>query len=267
MTDPMNDLATAEREARADAAWLSAHGYETSVWVFSTALDNYGPESSRTSYAAGYAVRYAGQLVRDDGTTAEYPTAGLTVYCQDSQLPLDKVLASSRMLVTFGDGWPHEYGPYEPYYVAAWNPRETDLQKDPEVNPGILPHVHMHAMTPFAVAGDGPKRFYDMRLQPAGDLPTGARVRVVATEPDPGQHRTEQDHLFAGKQGVVKHPHHTTPMVELDPEYDPIADTARPHGQLRQFSRDSLEPVTEPCPVCGGTLDQWATGHAPDCKP
>jgi len=25
-------------------------------------------------------------------------------------------------------------------------------------------------------------------------------------------------------------------------------------------------PITPPCPACGGTLDQWADGHAPDCK-
>jgi hypothetical protein len=240
MTDPMNDITTAEAEARADAAWLNAHGYEASVHVFSTALDNYGPESPRTSYAAGYAVQYAGRLVRDDGSRAEHPTAGITVYCQDSQLPLARLLAAGRMLVTYGTGDGRTYGPYAAYYVAGWNPRETDVQRDPVINPGILPHVHMHAMSPL-MGGDGPKRFYDMRLDPAGDLATGTRVRVVADGPAPDG---SPDHLFAGHEGVIRHPHHTTPMVELDPVYDPIADTTRSYGQYRQFRRASLETVT-----------------------
>lgn len=235
-------LVTAEHEARADAAWLNAHGYEASVWVFSTALNCYGPESSRTAYAAGFAVRYAGQLVRDDGSQAEYPTAGVTIYCQDSQLPLTKLLASSRALMAFGDGGGREYGPYEIYYVAAWNPRETDVQRDQEINPGILPHVHMHQMTP-AFYTEGPKRFYDMRLNPAGDLPTGTRVRVIAAEPEDPADGSDRDYLFAGQEGVIRHQNHAAPMVELDPQYDPVADTTRPCGQLRQFSRASLEPI------------------------
>lgn len=246
MNDPVNDIITAEREARADAAWLNAHGYQASVWVFSTALDNYGPESSRTAYAGGFAVKYDGQLVRDDGSMAEYPTAGITIYCQDSQLPLDKLLKDGRALMAFGDGSGRgrEYGPYEIYYVAAWNPRLTDKQRDQEINPGILPHVHMHKMTP-AFYTEGPKRFYDMRLDPAGDLATGTRVRVVATEPEQDASADDYDYLFNGQAGVIKHQHHSTPMVELDPVYDPVADTTRPYGQLRKFSRASLEPVPD----------------------
>ena len=235
MTDPMNDITTAEREARADAAWLSAHGYEASVWTFSTALDNYGPSSSRTSYARGYAVQYAGRLVRDDGSRAEFPSAGITVYCQDSELPLTRLLKDSRALVTFGTGDGRTYGPYTPYYVAGWNPRETDLQRRDQ--PGILPHAHLHKLTPL-IGGDGPKRFFDLRLTQAGDLATGTRVRVIASE---GPHTGD----FTGQEGVIKHPHHDSPMVELDPVYDPVADTTRPYGQLRQFSRASLEPVTD----------------------
>jgi hypothetical protein len=229
-----NDIAVAEREARAAAAWLAAHGYETSVWIFSTALTCYGPESSRTTYAAGYAVRYAGQLVRDDGSRAEHPTAGITVFCQDAQLPLAKLLAAGRALVTFGDGAVNgrDYGPYTPYYVAAWNPRKTDKQRDQSVNPGILPSVILHELTAM-IGGDGPKRFYDLRMDPAGDLATGTRVRVIASE---GPHAGD----FTGQHGVIRHPHRTTPLVELDPVYDPVADTTRPYGQLRQFSRAVL---------------------------
>jgi hypothetical protein len=101
----------------------------------------------------------------------------------------------------------------------------------------------MREMTP-AFYSDGPLRFYDLRLNPAGDLPTGTRVRVVATEPE-GEDRNGGDHLFAGQEGVIKHAHHSTPLVELDPQYDPIADTTRPYGQLHQFSRASLEAITD----------------------
>jgi hypothetical protein len=244
MTDPMNDITTAEREARAHAAWLNAHGYEASVWTFCTALDNYGPESRRTSYARGYAVRYAGRLVRDDGSRADFPTAGITVYCQDDELPLGRLLAAGRALVTFGAGDSREYGPYEPYFVASWNPRKTGRQLDQDINPGILPSVILHKLTPLA-GSDGPKRFYDLRLSPASDLATGTRVRVIAAEPAPGGDTGGYDPLFIGQQGVIRHPHYTHPMVQLDPVYDPVADTTRPYGQLRQFSRASLEPVTD----------------------
>jgi hypothetical protein len=244
-----NDITVAEREARADAAWLAAHGYETSVHVYSTALTCYGPESSRTTYAAGYAVRYAGQLVRDDGSRAEYPTEGITVYCQDGQLPLGRLLAHGRALVSFGTGgW--DYGSFEPYYVAAWNPRESEVQRDQAVNPGVLKHVHMHRLTPL-IGGDGPLRFYDLRLMPAGDLATGTRVRVIAH----GDPRTGD---FRGQAGVIRHPHHATPMVELDPQPDPLAGgITRKWGQLRQFRRDELALESD-----AGAAPYTETDHA-----
>lgn len=229
-----NDVTVAEHEARAYAAWLAAHGYEASVWLYRCALNCYGPGSPRTAYAAGYAVRYAGTLVRDDGTQAEHPTAGLTVFCQDGQLPLARLLLNDRALVTFSAGAHdgRDYEPYVPCYVAAWNPRETDLQRDQSVNPGVLPSAILHELTPLA-GGDGPKRFYDLRLKPAGDLATGTRVRVTASE---GPYAGD----FTGQHGVIRRPHHATPLVELDPVYDPIADTTRKWGQLRQFSRAVL---------------------------
>lgn len=151
-------LETAQREAGEYAGWMNAHGYTATVWMFSTALDNYGPESSRTRYAAGYAVQYAGRLVRDDGSMAEHPVAGVTVFCQDDQLSLDKLMEAGRAVVTFG-----ESGTYEPYYVAGWNPRKSETQRDPSVNMGTLQTVQLKTLTPL-IGGDGPKRFYDLQL-------------------------------------------------------------------------------------------------------
>lgn len=229
--DTMNQMETAEREARAYAAWLAAHGYhEASVHRFSTTLNNYGPGDRRTETAVGYAVRYAGTLIRDDGSRAEYPTAGITVFCQDSQLPLARLVKDGRALVTYGTGDRDTYGPYTPMYVAGYNPRITGLQRDQSVNPGIVPQAHLHELTPL-IGGDGPLRFFDLRLIPAGDLATGDRVRVVS-----GTH--------GGQAGLVKYPHPVMPMVELDPVYDPVADTTRPWGQLASIKRADLEPDT-----------------------
>lgn len=152
-------LELARQESRAYADWLSAHGYWTSeVYRFTVALNDYGPCNRRTEYATGYAVRYEGQLIRDDGSMAEYATAGVTVFCEDSQLPLAKLVKSGRALLTFGD-----VGPYAPYYVAAYNPRETDVQRDQSVNMGTMQTVILHKLSPMW-GGDGPKRFYDIRL-------------------------------------------------------------------------------------------------------
>lgn len=160
---PVTGLETAESEARTYAEWLAGHGYAVTVHRYSTALDNYGPESSRTRYAAGYTVDYAGQLIRDDGSMAEYPTAGITVFCQDDQLPLDKIVSAGRALVTFGDN-----GVYTAYYVAGWNDRKSDKARDASLHGGTsaVPYVLLHVLTPL-IGGDGPKRFYDLRLSAA----------------------------------------------------------------------------------------------------
>jgi hypothetical protein len=240
MTMRTDSLAVAEHEARAYAAWLIAHGYhEATTWRFSTALNNYGLGHSRAICATGYAVRYAGTLVRDNGSTAEYPTAGVTVFCQDDQLPISELIQDGRALAAFSSdsGATDAFLSYTPYYVASWNPRETDLQRNPAVNPGTLPLVILHELTP-GIAGDGPMRFFDLRLVPAGDLATGDRVRVVS-----GTH--------GGLQGVITHPDARRPMVELDPVYDPAANTTRPWGSLHQVSRADLEPG-----------DTCADGHA-----
>jgi hypothetical protein len=224
----MDDTETAEAEARAYAAWLAAHGYdEASVWTFGCALDNYGPPRYRR-YASGYAVRYTGTLVRDDGSRAEHPTAGIVVFCQDTQLAAGNLIQADRALVTFGTGDGQEGTIYTPCYVASYNERDTALRRDQSVNPGTLPYVILHELTPMIGMG-GPKRFYELRLTPAGDLATGTRVRVVS-----GDH--------AGQRGVVRHPHPVLPLVELDPAYDPEAQVTREWGQLRQIGREHLEP-------------------------
>jgi hypothetical protein len=226
-------ILTAEREARSYAAWLAAHGYhEASVFWFRTTLNNYGPESLRTVYAQGYAVRYAGTLVRDDGSTAEYPTAGITVFCQDSQLPVAK-LSQARALVTFSTdvGGRREYGAYTPYYVASYNDRATDLRRDQSVNPGTLPHVILHELTPLDGQPDGPARFYELRMDPAGDLATGTRVRAVSGP-------------FKGLAGTIVRPDFRRPAVDFD--------AAR--GRLsmqREVPRTDLEPEAWTFPPAG----------------
>jgi hypothetical protein len=230
--DTVNQLETAEREARVYASWLAAHGYhEASLWMFSTTLNNYGPGDRRTETAVGYAVRYAGTFIRDDGSRAEYPTAGITVFCQDSQLPLTRLIKDGRALVTSGTGDRDEYGPYTPYYVSHYNPRVTGVQQDQSVNPGTVPTAGLRELTPL-IGGDGPLRFFDLRLVPAGDLATGTRVRTVSGD-------------YAGQTGTVKHPHARMPLVELEPAYDPVADTTRPWGLTRQIPRTDLEPAPD----------------------
>ena len=150
-------METARSEASEYTAWMNTHGHTATLYHFSTALNDYGPESSRTTYAAGYAVEYSGRLIRDDGSMAEYPTAGITVFCEDSQLPLAKLVKAGRALVTFDNG------EYTPYFVACYNPRESETQRDQTVNPGTLPSVILHKLTPL-IGGDGPKRFYDLRM-------------------------------------------------------------------------------------------------------
>lgn len=144
-------------EAHAHAAYLNSHGYTATVWRYETALDNYGPADRRTRYVSGYAVKYDGQLIRDDGSRAEYPSKGLTVFCEDSELPLAQLVKYGRALVAYGNG-------YVPMYVASYNPRESDRQRDQSVNPGIFQTVNLHELTRFDVAPDGPRRYFDLHL-------------------------------------------------------------------------------------------------------
>jgi hypothetical protein len=134
--------------------WLNDHGYTATAWRYATALNNYGPTSRRTEYAGGYAVRYAGQLVRDDGSRAEYPTAGVYLLCSDDHLPMGRVIDAGRALITFDNET------YAPYYVAGWNARDTKLRREIA---GRCQNVVLRTLTP-TVGGDGPKRFFDLRM-------------------------------------------------------------------------------------------------------
>ena len=144
------------------------------------------------------------------------------MFCQDSQLPLAKLLAASRALITFSTSAAgrREYGPYTPYYIAGYNPRESEVQRDPVINPGTLPTVILHELGPLAGQPDGPLRFYDLRLDPAGDLATGTRVRALSGP-------------FAGLKGTVKHPDFRAPMIDFD---------AARGRYARQVQRSDLEP-------------------------
>ena len=44
-------METARSEASEYTAWMNTHGYVATLYHFSTALNDYGPESSRTTYA------------------------------------------------------------------------------------------------------------------------------------------------------------------------------------------------------------------------
>jgi hypothetical protein len=155
ITPPPAGLETAHSEAAAYCTWLLGHGYDADVWQYETALDGYG--NRRTVFGNGYAVKYAGQLIRDDGSRAEYPSAGIKLLCEDHQLPLAKLVHAGRALITLEDDAP------VPYYVACYNPRDTELRNDQAVNPGTLMQVNLHKLT-RGVIGDGPHRFYDIRL-------------------------------------------------------------------------------------------------------
>lgn len=143
-------------EALAYARYLNTHGYTATVWRYQTALDNYGAASRRTRYAAGYAVKYDGQLIRNDGSRAEYPSKGLQVFCEEPAF-FAGLVSSGRALVAGPAG-------YVPMYVASYNPRETEAQRNPEVNPGTCQTVNLHDLGPSDVAPEGPHRFFDLIL-------------------------------------------------------------------------------------------------------
>ena len=170
-----SEAATAGVEAIKRTQWLNAHGYSgTTVWHYSVRMTNYWPGSKRDWTASGYAVEYAGLLIRDDGSQAEYPSAGVELFChEDGGMPLDKLIESGRALITFGaNSLPI------PYYLASYNPRESDGQRDQSINPGVTRTANMHKLTSLP-CGDGPLRYYDVRLSPADDVPW-----YVAAPPD-----------------------------------------------------------------------------------
>ena len=109
-------------------------------------MDNYEPFARQ--YAHGAAVRYAGTLVRADGSRAEYPAAGITMFCHDDQLPLGNLITGPHAVALF------DYGSsVEPYYLAGYNPYETDKQRDPELHWGSGAYVLWHAF-PTAQPGE-----------------------------------------------------------------------------------------------------------------
>jgi hypothetical protein len=65
------------------------------------------------------------------------------MFCEDSQLPLSKA-AGSVALFDYGNV-------VYPYYVAGWNPRETELQRDEELHWSGMQTV---LWNPFPVAAD-----------------------------------------------------------------------------------------------------------------
>ena len=111
------------------AAQARRHGYSAEVLRWSVALDNYEPVPRASAY--GYAVRYAGTLQDPEtGFRAEHPTQGITMFCHDDQLPLGNLISAGPHAVALFD-----YGSsVEPYFVAGWNPYETDKQRDPELH-------------------------------------------------------------------------------------------------------------------------------------
>jgi hypothetical protein len=112
-----------------------AHGYSADVLTWHTALDNYEPVPR--AYASGYAVKYAGTLIRDDGSRAEFPTAGIIMSLTDSGLSLDRLL-NAIALFDYGDS-------VQPYYVAGWNDKDREWW-------GLRNYVMWH---PFPTAQPG----------------------------------------------------------------------------------------------------------------
>ena len=145
-------LESAHEDALAYCAYLNAHGYDADTWFYRTVLADADP-------ACGYAVEYAGSLVRPDGSRAAF-TSGITILCEDGRLSWRTLTGAGRALITLGTSGGHAL---MPYYVAGWNPRDTPLRRDQSVNPGTLPQVVMHKMSAH-VFGDGPAVFYDLRM-------------------------------------------------------------------------------------------------------
>lgn len=148
MTDP---LAAARDDALSYAASLRSLGYDADVWHYTTTLDG-----SAWTYAYGFAVEYG-----PGGPGHERLPYGLTVLCEDGQLPLDSLVTAGRALISF-EGTVAS-ARLEPWYVAGHNPRETDRQRDQLVNPGTMQAATMRRLGPDAI-GDGPHRFYSLRL-------------------------------------------------------------------------------------------------------
>jgi hypothetical protein len=144
----MSDQDIMHNEALQYAASLRRLNYSADILCWNTALDNYEPSRD---YAHGYAVRYEGTLHdRDTGRTAEYPTAGITMFCDDLQLPLGNLISAGPHAVALFD-----YGnAVHPYYVAGWNPRETDKQRDPALHGTATAKTVMWHPFPTAQPGE-----------------------------------------------------------------------------------------------------------------
>lgn len=159
-------LPTAYREAHAYAENLNSHGFTAKVWRYETGKSNHPPTSRQFTVARGFAVSYASQLTRDDNSKAEYPIDGLQVFCavpgqtpdDDDSITVSALVSAGRAIVAYG------MQAYEVMYVASYNPRENDGQRNQEINPGIMGTVNLKQMGPGDVVPDGPKRFYDLHL-------------------------------------------------------------------------------------------------------
>jgi hypothetical protein len=163
MIDP---LTAARDDALSYAASLRDLGYDADVWRYRTALNDSGQ-----AHAYGFAVEHG----PNHPNSAR--TYGLTVLCEAGQLPLAALVVAGRALISFNDSTSTIASLLEPWYVAGHNPRETDRQRDPLVNPGTMQLAHLHRMRPY-LTGSGPRRFYDLRLTRV----TLAGVRVDARD-------------------------------------------------------------------------------------
>jgi hypothetical protein len=163
----MTDIETTGTDAVTYAEDLAARGYEVvRIWQFTSQVNNYAVTDLRVSFAHGYAVSYSGQLRFADGTRAPH-CAGVVIICDsDYGMPLGKLVTSGRALITMG-------GKIAPYYLASYNPRDTETRNDQTVNPGIFPQANMREVTAdtWPNIPDGPHTYYDFRLTPAGNVP------------------------------------------------------------------------------------------------
>jgi hypothetical protein len=112
----MSELDVMRQRAAEYAAELQRLSYDVQVLQWETALDNYEPVAR--SHAHGFAVEYSGTLHDPDtGRTAEYATAGITMFCDDMQLPLGNVINNGPHAIALMDDGLEVH----PYYCAAWH--------------------------------------------------------------------------------------------------------------------------------------------------
>jgi hypothetical protein len=162
----MANDSTPKMDAVTYAEELSARGYDhVYMWHFSTQTNGYPTTDIRAEYARGYAVNYSGRIRFADGTRAPH-TEGVVIICDNDNMPLEKLIKAGRALIIMA-------GEIRPYYLASYNPRETDKQRDPSINPGTYQQANMKEITAdtWGDSPDGPHTFYDFALTPAGDVP------------------------------------------------------------------------------------------------